>query len=59
MFGVVFGESPRAFQEEIMYHSYYFVEFDDLARLGHWMFGLGIQGICERVKDFCEPCELA
>lgn len=59
MFGVVFGESLRASQEEIMYCSYHFVEFDNLVRLGHWMFGLGIQGISEGVKGFCEPCELA
>ena len=59
MFGVVSGESLRTFQAKIMYHSYHFVGFDNLARLGHWMFGLGIQGISEGVKGFCEPYELA
>ena len=48
-----------AFKARMMYHSYRFVGFDSLARLGHWMFGLGVQGISEGVKSFCEPCELA
>ncbi len=33
-----------------MYDNYHFVGFEKLARLGHWMFSLGIQGIGEGVK---------
>ena len=59
MFGIIFGESLRTFQAKNMYHSYHFVGFDNLARLGHWMFGLERQDISEGLKGFCEPCELA
>lgn len=35
-----------------------FFWFESLARLGHWMFALGIQCISEGVRDLCGPCEL-
>ena len=59
MFLMVFGESLGTFKARIMYYNYHCVGFEDLARLGHWMFGLGVLGINEGGKDFCEPCELA
>lgn len=39
---MVFGESLGTPKARIMYNSYHSVGFADLARLGHWMFGLGI-----------------
>ena len=33
--------------------------FENLERLGYWMFTLGIQCISDRVRDLCGQCESA
>ena len=58
MFLMVFREILGAFKARLMYHSYHFLGFNKLARLGHWMFGLGLLGSSEGGRYFCELCEL-
>ena len=49
-FIVLCGDNMKTIEVRIMYNSYHCVGFGKLARLGHWMSSLGIDGIGEGVK---------
>ena len=51
-------EKSGDFQGEDYVSWLFLFGFENLARLGHWMFALGIQCISDGVRDLCGQCEL-